>query len=86
MIRPDSCALHLKRLSILLTVELHPYLPQHELVKYLQDKGIVVEAYSPLGSTDSPLLKDPKIVKIAEAHGVGAGNVLISYQGKPRAL
>jgi glycerol 2-dehydrogenase (NADP+) len=32
-------------------VELHPYLPQHELRKYCEDLGILLEAYSPLGST-----------------------------------
>ena len=36
-------------------VELHPYLPQHDLVKWCQDKNILMEAYSPLGSQDSPL-------------------------------
>lgn len=32
-------------------VELHPFLPQHKLVKYCRDLGILLEAYSPLGST-----------------------------------
>ncbi|KAI5478353.1 hypothetical protein MNV49_005204 [Pseudohyphozyma bogoriensis] len=61
-------------------IELHPYLPQIELVEWLQSKGITPQAYSPLGSTNSPLLSDPAILKIAEKHGAGAGNVLISYQ------
>ncbi|GAA5840824.1 hypothetical protein JCM11251_001706 [Rhodosporidiobolus azoricus] len=61
-------------------VELHPYLPQHELIDYLKSKNIRAEAYSPLGSTDSPLLKDEDIVKIADKHGVSTGTVLISYQ------
>ncbi|TKA51684.1 hypothetical protein B0A53_05389 [Rhodotorula sp. CCFEE 5036] len=61
-------------------VELHPYLPQHELLEYLEEKGIVAEAYSPLGSTDSPLLKDDDIKKIADKHGVSVGTILISYQ------
>lgn len=32
-------------------VELHPFLPQHELKRYCEDLGILLEAYSPLGST-----------------------------------
>lgn len=32
-------------------VELHPYLPQHELREYCDKHGILLEAYSPLGST-----------------------------------
>lgn len=32
-------------------VELHPFLPQHDLKKYCDDLGILLEAYSPLGST-----------------------------------
>lgn len=40
-------------------VELHPFLPQHKLVKYCRDLGILLEAYSPLGSTNAPLLSDP---------------------------
>ena len=32
-------------------VELHPLLPQHELKEYCEKQGILLEAYSPLGST-----------------------------------
>jgi glycerol 2-dehydrogenase (NADP+) len=32
-------------------VELHPYLPQHGLRSYCEQLGILLEAYSPLGST-----------------------------------
>ncbi|KAL2682329.1 hypothetical protein Neosp_006779 [[Neocosmospora] mangrovei] len=32
-------------------VELHPFLPQHELREYCDKLGILLEAYSPLGST-----------------------------------
>lgn len=61
-------------------VELHPYNPQLELKKYCDSKGIILEAYSPLGSNDSPLHEDPEIKKIAEKHGVSVATVLISYQ------
>ncbi|KAI0108724.1 NADP-dependent oxidoreductase domain-containing protein [Nemania sp. FL0031] len=33
-------------------IEVHPFLPNGELVKYCQKNDIVVEAYSPLGSQD----------------------------------
>ncbi|BGP48158.1 hypothetical protein JCM10450v2_004030 [Rhodotorula kratochvilovae] len=61
-------------------IELHPYLPQHDLIAYLKSKNIIAEAYSPLGSTDSPLLKDEDIQKIADKYSVSVGTVLISYQ------
>ena len=32
-------------------VELHPFLPQHKLKEYCEKLGILLEAYSPLGST-----------------------------------
>lgn len=32
-------------------VELHPYCPQHRLKEWCEDKGILLEAYCPLGST-----------------------------------
>jgi len=60
-------------------VELHPYLPQHELLAFAKLKGITLEAYSPLGSSDSPLFKDETIVKIAEKYGVPPATILISW-------
>ncbi|GAA5943710.1 glycerol 2-dehydrogenase (NADP(+)) GCY1 [Sporobolomyces koalae] len=60
-------------------IELHPYLPQHKLIEYLKSKKIVAQAYSPLGSTNSPLLTDEDIKKIADKHEVPVGTVLISW-------
>jgi len=50
------------------------------VVKYCQDKGITVQAFSPLGSSGSPILQDPQIIAIAEKHNASVGQVLISYQ------
>ncbi|ORY98034.1 NADP-dependent oxidoreductase domain-containing protein [Syncephalastrum racemosum] len=60
-------------------VELHPYLPQHKLLEYCASKGIHVTAYSPLGSTNSPLLTDATVTKIAEKHGKSPAQVLLSW-------
>ncbi|GAA5829661.1 hypothetical protein JCM3766R1_001254 [Sporobolomyces carnicolor] len=60
-------------------IELHPYLPQHKLIEYLKSKNIIAQAYSPLGSTNSPLLTDEDIKAIADKHEVPVGTILISW-------
>lgn len=70
-------------------IELHPYLQQEALVSTCKRLGVVVTAYSPLGSPDSaammgrndqvPLITNPTIVHIAEAHGATPGQVLIAW-------
>lgn len=59
-------------------IELHPYLPQDELRAFHADKGIVTESWSPLGR-GSGLLDDPALGKIAEAHGVTPGQVVLRW-------
>ncbi|KAF5093090.1 hypothetical protein D0Z00_004249 [Geotrichum galactomycetum] len=63
-------------------IESHPFLAQPELVAFAKSKGILIEAYSPLGSTGGPLLKLPEIVKIAEKHNASPASVLISWHLK----
>ena len=63
-------------------IELHPYLPQHDLVNFCNEKGIICEAYSPLGSTNSPMLKDDVLTGIAKAKGVDVGQLIISWQAQ----
>lgn len=60
-------------------IELHLYNPQHELLDYLKSKGIVVQAYSPLGSTNSPLLSDETATNIAKKHDLQVTDVLLGY-------
>lgn len=60
-------------------IENHPLLPQQEIVDLCQDRGIVVEAYSPLGSTGSPLMQHPTVLQIAQETGASPGTVLLSY-------
>lgn len=60
-------------------VELHPFLPQHDLVKFCQSKGILMQAYSPLGSSGGPVLQDELVQSIAKAHGADPAQVVISW-------
>ncbi|KAK7894262.1 H/ACA snoRNP pseudouridylase subunit [Exophiala xenobiotica] len=60
-------------------IENHPLLPQQEIVDYCNEKGIHITAYSPLGSTGSPMMKDPHVVKLAEEKGTTPGCILLSY-------
>ena len=63
-------------------IENHPYLPQQEISEFCKEKGILVEAYSPLGSTGSPLFQEEGVQEVAKKHNVGPGTVLISWQSK----
>ncbi|KAE8168350.1 NADP-dependent oxidoreductase domain-containing protein [Aspergillus tamarii] len=60
-------------------VELHPFLPQHSLKEWCDKHGILLEAYSPLGSDGAPLMSDSVIQEIAKKNDVSPATVLISY-------
>ena len=51
-------------------IENHPLLPQHDVSDYCKKNGILITAYSPLGSSGSPLLKMPVVERIAAKHGL----------------
>ena len=59
-------------------IELHPFFPQEELRAFHAAKGIVTESWSPLGR-GSDLLDDPVVARIAEAHGVTPGQVVLRW-------
>lgn len=68
-------------------VECHPYLPQSRLLDYCTQRGIVLTAYSPLGSPDAvarteadpSLLSDPTVAAVAAKYGRSAAQVLIRF-------
>jgi glycerol 2-dehydrogenase (NADP+) len=60
-------------------IENHPQLPQDDVVELCKSKGIHITAYSPLGSTGSPLFTRPEVQEVAKKHGVEVGTVLLSY-------
>ena len=70
-------------------IELHPFLTQDKLINYCRENGILVTAYSPLGSRDRPnsskkadepnLFTHPTIQQIADKHQCSAPQVLITW-------
>lgn len=60
-------------------IELHPLLPQPKLLDFMKQHGIYAEAYSPLGSADSPLFKNEDVVSIAKKLDVEPAQVLVSW-------
>lgn len=60
-------------------IENHPSLAQQEVVDFCKAKGILIEAYSPLGSTGSPLFTAEPVVEIAKKRGVTPAVVLLSW-------
>jgi glycerol 2-dehydrogenase (NADP+) len=53
---------------------------QEDVLAACTKAGIVVTAYSPLGSDNSPLLKNDVVVGIAEKYKISPANVLVSFQ------
>jgi len=58
-------------------IELHPFLQHRETVKLCAEKGIVVEAYSPL--TRGQRLGHPVVVEVAKRAGKSEAQVLLRW-------
>ncbi|KAI7859238.1 NADP-dependent oxidoreductase domain-containing protein [Circinella umbellata] len=60
-------------------VEIHPYFPQTELVDFCEKHNIHVTAYSPLGSTSSPVMQEQVVIDIAEKYKISPAQVLLAW-------
>ncbi|GAA5977497.1 hypothetical protein JCM5350_004708 [Sporobolomyces pararoseus] len=61
-------------------VELNLHCAQPDLVAWAAKNDILLESYSPLGSSGAPQLSDAVVKEIAEAHKTQPANILISWQ------
>ena len=59
-------------------VELHPYFPQPDQRAADAERGIVTEAWSPIGRA-SDLLRDPVVTRVAAAHGVSPVQAILRW-------
>ena len=61
--------------------EIHPFYQDRDVVPFIQEKGIVVQAWFPFGGrgwTES-VLGHPEIAKIAKAHGKTAAQIVLRW-------
>lgn len=76
---------HLERLEaetgvrpVVNQIELHPYFPQAEAVAYHRERGIIVEAWSPVGRGND-VTAQPVVGEIAAAHGVSPVQAILAW-------
>ncbi|KAH8790281.1 NADP-dependent oxidoreductase domain-containing protein [Hyaloscypha finlandica] len=71
--------------SMMSQVEIHPFLPNTELVEYCFSQDILLAAYSPLGrqgqveTTQETLLQNAELAALAEKKGVTLAQLLIAW-------
>ncbi|MCH8561453.1 MULTISPECIES: aldo/keto reductase [unclassified Nesterenkonia] len=58
-------------------IEMHPYFPNDDARRFCQERGIVVQAWSPLARTDQ--FGDPVLTQIAQRLGVTAAQVMLRW-------
>lgn len=71
--------------KIWLQVECHPFLNQAKLKDFCAERGVLLTAYSPLGSPGTEgstlgLLQNPEIQALATKYGKSTAQILIRYQ------
>ena len=61
--------------------EIHPYYQENDVIPYIQDLGITVQGWYPLGGRGhtAELLGDTVITEIAQAHGVSSAQVILRW-------
>lgn len=59
-------------------VEVHPYFPQEEQLAYHRERGILTEAWSPLGRAKA-LLDEAVIGEVAAAHGITPAQTVLAW-------
>ncbi|VDO03481.1 unnamed protein product [Rodentolepis nana] len=71
---------------VVLQIESNPHFPNHNLINFAKNHGIISTAYAPLGSPyrdikDRPykLIEEPIIVKIAKKYGKTPAQVIIRH-------
>lgn len=60
-------------------VEAHPYYPQNELKKILDENDIHIQAWYPLGHGDKTLLEEPVFKELGEKYGKSPAQIILRW-------
>lgn len=66
---------------VLIQNEIHPYYQDSQVIEHIQNKGIVVQGWYPLGGRGHvrAMLDDPLLKEIAAAHGKSVAQVILRW-------
>lgn len=62
-----------------LQTEVHPYFQETELKAFLDQEGIVIQAWYPLGHGDKALIQEPVFTKLAEKYGKSNAQIILRW-------
>lgn len=62
-----------------LQTELHPYFQEEEMKAFLNQEGIVIQAWYPLGHGDKELLEEPLFTKLAQKYGKSNAQIILHW-------
>lgn len=68
-----------KFVPVINQIEYHPHLPQKDLTDFCKEHNIIVEAYSPVGGSGAPVVKDPFIIELAKKYQVTPNEIANAY-------
>lgn len=67
-------------------VEFNPYYQQKEIRRIMDEAGVHLESWGPLGQGNKEMLTDPLIKKIAEVHGKDTGQIILRFEYQEGAI
>lgn len=62
-----------------LQTEVHPYFQEKELKEFLDDEGIVIQAWYPLGHGDRALIEEPLFTRLAKKYGKSNAQIILRW-------
>ena len=62
-----------------LQTEVHPYFQERELKEFLSKKGMVIQAWYPLGHGDKALLEEPLFTELGKKYGKSNAQIILRW-------